>query len=224
MPQGGDCESERAHEEMHLIRDMVRSAWLAQSENPFWQTCFRYLCKEYAQEELLKTSPEDSKQMRTPPKGAKAAEDQLNQDEPISKLLTPPRPERKAIPQAGDGKPVPLTKRSFPDSPALMAPGPKKKGKINKLVEPLCPDIQEAHDDMEMAVDVNDVNVENVDQDMMESDEDNRRTARRATHQRRFKSRCKTDRELQMEDLWATWPLRRLPTTASWRTTAKIVL
>ena len=127
-------------------------------------------------------------------------------------LKPPPRPSN--VTRVGEATAVPLARKQFPASPTLQEPGKKRKKRSPVVGEPSVPDVEEDFSRLQMGkADLSKIG--EVVGDMLASDGESDGKRRRTGHERRFKSRKKTETETQDEDL-ASWLAMKQITYPTW--------
>ena len=230
-----DCSNKAAKKQAMQCRKLMKYSWMEKCEDGRWQDLFKILCCEYAGGPELLNPVTPTKGEKGPPEmhPEASASDQgptINPEEEPA-LATPPRPEPKkksSVPRAGKSAAVPITKKSFPASPVLMQPRKKRKP---TLVEPECPDVEEAYHDIQMKVDeqlqvvqrsvgCNDVDPSACEPEMLDSDSEDRARQgqrKRKYHTREKNKREKPNREVALEDL-VPWLARHGVRYHTWQT------
>ena len=197
--QEWEYESRKAKSEKKKVRTFFKDAWIAKMEDPLWQELFATFHTDYAEAQ----PEEEEEEVKTPPKKApkngtkrKSPPEDTGED---GAMVTPPRVECKRVRKAGEGKAAPVAVNQFPASPQLQLPGPSKnKKKVEKLLEPECPDVEEEF--ANAMLDLNALPPENMDESMLDERQGGQ-TDHRAHHERKYRSRPKSENEVKMEKL-----------------------
>lgn len=222
------CSKVQAFHEQMQLRNQLGNMWEDVKADQLWQMLFAIYCPEYARDseppdaEKL-TTPTKKRKAFTPGESI----DLLTPEHPKhSAEFTPPRPTHPAkkrvlhVEQIGDAKPVPFAQKEAPTTPTLSRPAPKSNSSnpafLGKFLEQACPDLQDAFHKVHMKIpeaessdlgkkgspEVDDLaDPEKIDASMFEESEEQngKNKRRRVEHERRWKSRVKTDAERKQE-------------------------
>lgn len=180
------------------IRSVISAGWRSVKGNMKWEALFESFCAD----RLVEEAPV------TPQKKQKKSVENLNGKENGAEFQTPERPGlpfkrirgKQAAEKIGYAAAVPISKNAAPPSPGLKKP--RRKRRANWL-EPAVPDLEEDHYKIMMSEkkvsDPNDIDVDQMDAEMLDSDPEERRERvrkkRRCTRQ--WKSRRKSLNEIR---------------------------
>ena len=170
---------------MQELRDAIASAWITVKDFALWQTLFQYFCANHVKEDPPQTPPK-KRNKNTKPSPAKSPE-----------VATPPRPEPHQVHRVEGAEAVPISKKRLPASPNLMPP---QKKHARALMEPEVPDVEGAfYQAMQEEADPNSSRVEDVSAEMISNEAGKAVAPKRVPHERRFKSRVKSSREINLK-------------------------
>ena len=182
------CVSKKAKKQMQELRDSIAAAWVTVKDFGLWQTLFKYFCANHVRDDPPETPPKKQKK-NAEPCPAKTPD-----------AATPPRPEPsqpRQVQRVDGAQAVPISKKRLPESPNLMQP---QKKKARELMEPEVPDVEEAfHQTMQEEASLSERLVEDVRPEMLSSGAAEAVAPKKIAHERRYKSRPKTAREISIK-------------------------